>query len=539
MLMVCSMNIIIAEEPRLSVLCYEEMREVDDPNIVYNYLTDESRIIKGKAQKVVFPKCEAHISNILKKASEEETPITISGAGTGITGSRVPLDGIVLSTEELTEVETRNKNEKLIEYTEAGKKYSIVIAHDETTEEFYARAPPGIPLIIFKKMVESEGLYYPPDPTELGAFLGGTVATNASGSMTFYYGPTRNFVRRIRVVLTNGKVLDVRRGKVFASGYKFTIITENKSIEVEVPQYIMPNTEKNAAGLYAKRDMDLIDLFIGSEGILGVISEVEVKLVQKPRFTYTIFVHFSDEVEAINFSRALKKVAKSGELKILAIEFFDKNSVEFIREKYSSKIPENSNSIIDIVVDVPDDTDATLNKLNEVLGKHKVLEAFIMDHDEAKEIRHALPEGINRFIQSKGTHKVATDIAVSDEYFYEMVRWYKKVGNESGIRYVLFGHIGNNHLHFNFLPANDNELEKSMRLVTILLKKAVELKGTVSAEHGVGKKYYLEDNEKKPLLELMYGREGLIQIAKLKHAFDPKHILNIGNMIPREYLRLF
>ncbi|MEM3832552.1 MAG: FAD-binding oxidoreductase [Thermoprotei archaeon] len=527
------MNIVVAESPRLSSFCEKRVRESDDPSIIYNYLADESRIVIGNAQKVIFPRCEAHISDVLRRANEKNILITVSGGGTGITGSRVPLGGIVLSTEELTEVETKNENEELIEHVESGIKYSIALGRNH---EFYARAPPGIPLAIFKRMVESEGLFYPPDPTELSAFLGGTVATNASGSMTFYYGSTRDFVRRLRVVLTNGRVLDIKRGKIFADNYKFTIVVDGKNIEVDVPRYVMPNVEKNAAGLYAKPDMDLIDLFIGSEGILGVISEVEVRLIQKPELIYTFFVHFSDESEAIRFSRTLKNIAKKGELKILAIEFFDKNSVEFIREKYSGNIPSSSNAIIDVLIDASENANSVLNKFAEVLNKHNVLEAFMMDSRDAKEIRHALPEGINEFVRSKNVHKVATDIAVPDEHFNEMMQWYYKIGDKSKIRYVIFGHIGNNHLHFNFLPSNEDELKTAMKLITILLRKAVELKGTVSAEHGVGKRYYLEDDERRPLLELMYGREGLIQIAKLKHELDPKHILNIGNMIPKEYL---
>ncbi|MGC8948398.1 MAG: FAD-binding oxidoreductase [Thermoprotei archaeon] len=528
------MNIIVAENPRVSSFCEKGMRESVDPNVIYNYLADESRIVIGRAQKVIFPKCEAQISEVLRRANEENILITVSGGGTGITGSRVPLDGIVLSTEELTEVETKNENEELIEYFESGIKYSIAVGKDENG--FYARAPPGIPLMIFKRMVENRDLFYPPDPTELSAFLGGTVATNASGSMTFYYGSTRNFVRRLRIVLTNGEVLDIRRGRIFADNYKFIIITGGENIEIEIPHYIMPNVEKNAAGLYAKPGMDLIDLFIGSEGILGVISEVEVRLIQKPKFVYTFFIHFSDESEAIRLSRTLKNVARKKELKILAIEFFDKNSVEFIREKYSSNIPSNSNAIIDILIDATEDTDNTLNKLAEILNKHNVLEALMMDTRDAKEIRHALPESINEFVRLRSVHKVATDIAVPDEYFNEMIHWYYKIGKESKIKYVIFGHIGNNHLHFNFLPSNEDELKTAMKLVTTLLRKAVELKGTISAEHGVGKKYYLKNNQKRPFLELMYGHEGLIQIAKLKHALDPKHILNIGNIVPMEYL---
>lgn len=515
------------------------MRRISDPSIIENYLTDESKIIKGNATEVVFPRCEQEISEILREANSKRIHVTVSGAGTGITGSRVPLDGIILSTEELTQVETKpSENEELIQHTEYGKTYTIIIGKDKN--EYYAIAPPGIPLIVFKKIVENKNLYYPPDPTETSAFLGGTVATNASGARTFYYGPTRNYVRRLRIVLPNGDVLNVKRGQIFAKDDKFTIIlTNGERIEIKIPNYKMPNVEKNSAGYYAKPEMDLIDLFIGSEGTLGVISEIEVKLIEKPKIIIPIFAHFRNEKDAIKFFKELRNLARSKELKVLSIEFFDTHSTEFIKKKYPPpKIPEDSRSIIDFELEVSksEESDIALEKVMHLLEECNVLNAFVIPEEEAKEIRHALPESVNEFIRSHGTQKVATDIAVPEDKFDIMFEWYHKVGEETGIYYVIFGHIGNNHLHFNFLPANAEELRKAMKSVVLLLRKAVELGGTVTAEHGAGKKYYLDDDKHKPLLELMYGEEGVLQAAKLKHVIDPNHILNIGNIVPKEYL---
>jgi len=532
------MNVIYAEKPRDSLL-EGRMRKINDPSIIENYLTDESKIIKGSAIELVLPRCEREISEILKEANSKKIHITISGAGTGITGSRVPLDGIILSTEELTQVEAKpSENEELIQHMEYGKTYTIIIGKDKN--EYYAIAPPGIPLAIFKKIVESKNLYYPPDPTETSAFLGGTIATNASGARTFRYGPTRNYVRRLRIVLPNGDVLNVKRGQIFAKEDKFIVIlTNGEKIEVEIPSYNMPNVEKNSAGYYVKPGMDLIDLFIGSEGTLGVISEIEVRLIEKPKMIIPIFAHFRNENDAIKFFKELRNLARSKELEVLSIEFFDKHSTELIKRKYPPpKIPEDSRSIIDFELEVSrsEKSSIVLEKVMRVLEECNVLDAFIMSEGEAKEIRHALPESVNEFIRSHGTQKVATDIAVPEDKFDIMFEWYHKVGEETGIHYVIFGHIGNNHLHFNFLPANTEELRKAMRAIVLLLRKAVELGGTVTAEHGVGKKYYVDDDSRKPLLELMYGKEGVFQAAKVKHALDPNHILNIGNIIPKEYL---
>jgi len=187
----------------------------------------------------------------------------------------VPLGGIVLSMEDFTEIDKKpNQKEELITIEEDGKKYSIIIGEDEKSE-YYAIAPPGIPLKIFKKLVENKNLFYPPDPTESSSFLGGNVATNASGARTFKYGSTRDYVRRLRIVLPTGNVLDIRRGEHFFNKNKIELTVEGLDIKLELPNYKMPNVEKNAAGYYIKENMDLIDLFIGSEGTLGVITEIE------------------------------------------------------------------------------------------------------------------------------------------------------------------------------------------------------------------------------------------------------------------------
>jgi D-lactate dehydrogenase (cytochrome) len=505
---------------------------------IENYLTDESRIIKGYAEELILVKSEQDVINAIKYAISQRKRITVSGAGTGITGSRVPLDGIILSMEDFTEVYKKpNYNEEFITIEEYGKKYSIIIGKDEKGE-CYAIASAGIPLKIFKKLVESKNLFYPPDPTETSSFLGGNVATNASGSRTFKYGSTRDYVRRLRIVLPTGNVLDIRRGEHFFNRKRFELKVEDREIILELPDYKMPNVEKNAAGYYIKENMDLIDLFIGSEGTLGVITEIEVKLIKKPNFINAIFVYFDEEIKAVEFAKLIRAKAKSEELPISAIEFFDENSVNFIRDKYSDKIPSNAKAIIDLEIESEsiDERDRYFEKLLKHVDEFKA-EAYLLEINEAKEIRHALPQSVNNFIKIHGTRKVATDIAVPEENFFEMYKYYHEIGKASQIKYVLFGHIGNFHLHFNFLPSNKDELEKAERYVVLLWKKGVELGGTISAEHGVGKKYYVENGVKKPLISLMYNEETMLKLIELKKTIDPYLILNIGNIIPEEYFR--
>lgn len=533
-------NFAVAEKPRKDSV-QSEIEKTNDPKILENYLTDESRIIVGHAEEIYFPKTEEHIAKILKEANEKGVRVTISGGGTGITGSRVPQGGIVLSTEKITNLIGFGEN--LVKYEENGVKYSICIAFDADINEHYAIAPPGIPLDIFQKIVQAEGYLYPPDPTETTALLGGTVATNASGARTFKYGATRDYVRRIRTVLTNGDVLNIKRNLVHANeaGTFVIMFTSGKKAEIKLPSYTMPNV-KNAAGYYVKPRMDLIDLFIGSEGTLGVISEVEFRLVEPPKIIIPVFAHFSKEDDSLQFAKELRKRAKSGETNVLSIEFFDKNSLDFIRVRYPPpKIPEESQGLVFFEQEIAKEEEISefLEETVSLLESCNVLETMAsLDPDwkkESKEIRHTLPEQINSFVRSHGTYKVATDIVVPDDALDLMMASYHEVGNEGAIPYVIFGHIGDNNLHFNFLPRNQEELAKATRACTTLLKRATELGGTISGEHGVGKKTYIENGTKKPYLEVMYGKDGLLSIARIKDSLDPNHILNIGNIVPIDY----
>jgi D-lactate dehydrogenase (cytochrome) len=171
-----------------------------------------------------------------------------------------------------------------------------------------AVAEAGVILSDFQRSVESEGLLYPPDPTERGCFLGGTVATNASGARTFKYGPTRNYIAGLKVVLADGGVLDLKRGEVHADAQGHLRI--GNSIDVQLPNLRRPATRKNATGYFVAPGMDAIDLFIGSEGTLGVICEITARLLPKPEGLLSGVVFFtsdSDVLALVADVRALRR----------------------------------------------------------------------------------------------------------------------------------------------------------------------------------------------------------------------------------------
>src|SRR3954468_8779592 len=232
-----------------------------NPDEIQSYLTDSSYIPAGTADEVVFPENADEVAAVLSRASQERTSVTVSGAGTGTVGGRVPHDGIVIATDKLDQLK--------------------LITRDNG--RCFAMAGAGVVLRDLQRAADDAGLLYPPDPTERGCFIGGNIATNASGARTFKYGPTRNYVERLQVVLATGDVLNLRRAELRAQGQAVTIpLPSGRVLEATLPGYEMPRVRKHATGYFVERDMDVLDLFIGSEGTLGVVTEVEVRLLPKP-----------------------------------------------------------------------------------------------------------------------------------------------------------------------------------------------------------------------------------------------------------------
>ena len=480
------------------------MQTKSEADEIESYLTDASFIRDGYAARVVIPESVNEISEILKIANRDITPVTISGAGTGTVGGRVAFGGIVLATDKLNHIKT--------------------IVHED--QGGFATVQPGVILADLQRAVDQQGLLYPPDPTERGCFVGGTVATNASGARTFKYGPTRNYIRRLKVVLASGEVLDLRRGEVHADNRSLRL---GKSIELTLPDYRMPATRKNASGYFIAPEMDAIDLFIGSEGTLGVICEVEVRLLPKPEGLLSGVVFFTDEADVL----ALVADARShGDAR--ALEFFDNESLNFLREKYPN-IPSEAVGAIFFEQETSEATEEiVLNEWMTLLDQHHALSDSWFatnEQDQAKlrEFRHQLPVLMNEWFAHYKQRKVSTDMAVPDDAFARLFHLYKATLRASGLRYTVFGHIGDNHVHVNILPRDDAEGARARELYLQFLQYAASAGGTLSAEHGVGKL-------KRDYLRLFYTDDQLRAMASVKKALDPNGILGRGNIFPEQLL---
>lgn len=526
-----------------------EMKTVTDTeqiNDVYAlYLDDESHSFDGETERLIFPTTESQVADELRKAYENGTPLTMQGGRTGLTGAAVPLGGTTLNFEEMDKILYMN-------YYPDEDHYSItaepgVLLEDlvkaitsKNLDELKGKGDSHNQEALERFLNDDREISFLVDPTETSAWLGGIVACNASGARTFKYGAVRDWVKRIRVLLPNGDALDIRRGEVFAEDGVFEIeLSDDSVVKVKIPDYEMPRT-KNAAGLYAKPEMDLIDLFIGCEGILGAITEVELILAELPPNIMTVMAFFPSEEQAVDFVYEMREpdCAVPPEF----IEYFGPYALDMIREKAGDaniKVPALTEETKAVVffefAYAEEEMEEKVMALEEILNKHGSSSESSwagLDYRELekmKTVRHFVPESVNSMIAMRKArydkvHKIGTDMAVPDEALREYLAFYREVLEEQGMEYVIFGHIGDNHLHVNMIPRNNEEVEQGMENYRLFAKRAVELGGTVAAEHGIGKL-------KRQFLEIMYGEEGISEMQAVKKALDPKWLLNQGNMV--------
>ena len=488
-----------------------------------NYLTDASNMPGGHLTTLYIPEFTDEIATILKEANEAGTPVTVSGARTGTVGGAVPFGGVVISLERLNKIKSIDRENRM------------------------AVVEPGVILGDFQKAVEAEGMIYPPDPTEWSCQIGGTVATNASGARSFRYGATRNFVTGLKVVLASGETLTLRRGKTAAAGESINVTTDDgRTVNVKLPSYKRPDVRKNVSGFFVEPGMDAIDLFIGSEGSLGIITEIELSLLPKPGGFFSGVVFFAKEADLLAFVDEVKSASfssrKSGlgargpaEVDATLVEYFDEQSLKFIGEKFP-EVPAGVVGAIFFEQEISaENEDGLLEKWNELLEQYNAdterswFTTTDADRERMRAFRHALPVAVNERIARYGMKKVGTDMVVPDEKFASFLKFYKNTLDASGLDYVIFGHIGDCHLHANILPKDAGEAEKARHLYGRFIAQAVMVGGTVSAEHGIGKL-------KSKYLHVMMGERYLNEMAEVKKAFDPKGILGRGNMIAERFL---
>lgn len=516
------------------------------------YLKDESRQI-GVADSIDFPKTEEEVVKMVKECAINNIPITTQGARTGLAASAVPFGGHIINLSRMNNI--------------TGARY------DDENGRFFLKLQPGVLLSEIRKGLANKSFitanwddksldalnymdkgewFYSTDPTETSASIGGMAACNASGAKSFRYGSTRDHVEFIRVVLADGDVLSLRRGQHYAKNGKFSLITENgREITGELPKYKMPHVKKNTSGYFNMPNMDMLDLFIGSDGTLGIITEIEIELNKTQKSDWGVTIFMPDEDKALDLVRALRgeqifRDVPQIKLKPSAIEFFSHKALEMLRFQQKTnpafasiqeiKDGYHTAVFIEIEGDRDDEIWEGIEELGDIIAKLGGDEeaTWVANNKSSLEklhlFRHACPECVNMQIdEAKKTDsritKLGTDMSVPDEKLKEAMKMYNADIKKNNLHAVIFGHVGNNHLHVNIIPRNMDEYNKGKELFLVWAEKVTAMGGAVSAEHGVGKL-------KVPFLEKMYNSEEINEMRKLKRIFDPQQMFNRGTIFP-------
>jgi D-lactate dehydrogenase (cytochrome) len=502
-----------------------------------SYLRDESRAI-GNAESISFPRTEVELRYALSVEYARGNRITVQGGRTGISAGASPNGGHIVNLSRMDKITGMRK---------------------DADGNFFIRVQPGVVLMHLRKAVAekkfdtSEWGYaslsalayfqgadeymFAPDPTESTATIGGMAACNASGALTYRYGSTRRYISALRVMLPDGRSISLRRGECFAEGRRLTLKGDGGDIiRLDLPTYTMPDV-KNAAGYYACDDMDAIDLFIGSDGALGVIFEIELRLIKRPAHIWSAMCFFGGENDALRFVAKCRDMVES----LAAIEYFDGASLDILRGEGTALglgLPARHGAAVCVELHNERENEAMeqLFYVGECIDRAggDIFDTWLARTSSAnarlREMRCAIPECVNRLIARRkltepDISKLASDMAVPDGFLRATVSMYRAAMNMAGLESAVWGHVGNNHLHVNILPHSKGEFERGKLLITEWSKRVSEIGGTISAEHGVGKL-------KRDALRIMYGDPHIREMSALKRALDPKWLLGCGNILP-------
>jgi D-lactate dehydrogenase (cytochrome) len=462
------------------------MIPVTDPAVLAGYLTDASNLT-GHADGLFRPHTAAELADILREATRTRTPVTVTAGRTSTTAAAVPYGGWLISTEHLTAI-------------------------DELGERT-ATAQAGILLGAFQAEIEAKGRFYPPDPTSRNdCALGASIATNASGARSFKYGPTRPWVQALQVALPDGRLIEAERGDPIPADWP-------------MPAWAEPKV-KTAAGYAPARD--LVDVFIGQEGTLGVITRATVRLTDLPAAVIGVVAFFPTRSSCLAFVSAARQAQRAdpnGPVSPRCLEYLDRHCVALAAERVGA-VPAGAYAALFCEQEVALDEERHLTAWLELLeATGALVDDTIVTTDAAGQarlhaFRHAIPAGINEQVVRNGMPKVGTDLSVPDGALAEMMDLYEA----SPLPHVLFGHVGDNHLHLNLLPKNAEELAVAKAWYDQLAARAVALGGSVSAEHGIGK-------TKRAHLAMMVDSPTLQAFRALKARLDPAWILGRGNLL--------
>jgi glycolate oxidase len=416
---------------------------------------------------VVFPGKSEEVSAIMKVANEAGLNIVPRGAGTGMSGGALAIQG------GLVMVMTR---------------FDRILSVDE--ENLVAEVEPGVITAHFQEVVESKGLFYPPDPASAKySTLGGNVAECAGGPRAVKYGVTRDYILGLEVVLPSGEII--------TTGVR---------------------TAKGVVGY------DLTRLIAGSEGTLGIVTKIILRLVPLPEVVHTLGAVFGDIRDA---AWTVSEIVRSG-LMPRTLEYMDQAAIRCVEDYLKMGLPVDAGAMLLVETDGnPSAADRALEVIISFCEKGGGCGIRLAKSDQEAKALWRAREAISPALFRLGPHKINEDIVVPRARIPDMVVWIEDLRRRTGLTMVTFGHAGDGNIHFNIMldQGDKQAVNKAEAAVRELFEHTVSLGGTISGEHGVG-------ITKAPYLHMELGGPAIALMKRIKAAFDPKGILNPGKIFP-------
>lgn len=434
------------------------------------YGRDETEDLLYKPEVVVKPKTVEQISGILKLANAYKIPVTVRGAGTGLSGGALPIyGGIVISME----------------------RFNHILQIDE--RNLQATVEPGVINYVFQEEVKKVGLFYPPDPASWGSCsLGGNVAHSSGGPKAVKYGTTRDYVLNIEMVLANGDII-----------------------------WTGANTLKYSTGY------NLTHLMVGSEGTLGIITKIVFKLIPLPKHDLLMLVPFTSAEQACE---AVGATFRAG-ITPSAMEFMERDAIDWSM-KYAGEVnfivkPEwQALLLIEVDGNNMDVLMQDCETLAGIMTEHGCDEILFADSAEQKASLWKIRRKVGEAVKSNSIYK-EEDTVVPRAELPKLLKGVKAIGKKYGFKSVCYGHAGDGNLHVNIIKGElsdeawDKELPKG---ITEIFELCKVLGGTISGEHGIGL-------VQKDYLSIVFPEHQLQLMRNLKTLFDPNLILNPGKMV--------
>lgn len=449
-----------------SIVGRENLTTEQEDLICYSYdATGESSM----PEAVVFPGTTSEIAEIMRLACNDKFPVIARGAGSGFVGGSIPVNGgLVLSTKRLNNI--------------------LEIDRDNMV----AIVEPGVITGHIQSEVDKLGLFYPPDPSSLKfCTIGGNVAMGSGGPRAVKYGVTRDYVLGLEVVLPTGEVI--------STGTR---------------------TAKGVVGY------DMTRLLIGSEGTLGIITKIILRLIPKPEERATLYVEFPDTKSA---SQAVSGIMASGTVPA-TLEFIDKSALDCIKKDLAMPLNENVGAILIIEADgskatVAEDAVRLKNLCKGFAATNIVESSNRKETEKLWDTRRAISPSLFKL----GTKKINEDIVVPRTCIPELIQRIETISKKYNLTIANFGHAGDGNIHVNIMlnKGNADEEKRAAEATKEVFKTALELNGTISGEHGVGL-------SKQPFLRMELSDKEIDLMRGVKKVFDPENILNPGKIFPQE-----